>query len=455
MPDISQLVLPSGTTYDVKDAVARSAITVWYGTCSTAAGTAQKDVTIVNPTSPAFNIDKNNIVVVKFDNNNTSTSATLKVGSLTAKSIKMYGTTAPVSQTWSAGAVVTFIYDGTNFLILSIGGTTATTAVYGYTKLNDTITSTSTSLAATANSVKKAVDEAKSYTDTAIIGNASFQGVVNAGTEISGLTSYKKGWYWVVGTAGTYVGVEHCEIGDFIFCIKDYASAYSASDFNIVQANIDMSIFKAFAYANSGSGSYTPSGTVSTPTFTGTAATITVSGTIANSVTLASQASSATGAADVTPNGSVSQATFTGTAKHLKATPGTTTVNSITAVGTLPSCTLPSFSATVSGEVLTLGWSAGSFSAGTLPTKGSNTTVANGTITLATQSSSATGTVDITPAGTISEQSFTGTTKYVKATVGTASKSMSGSYTPAGTVSQPTFSGTQGTVTVTPVPPTS
>ena len=46
----------------------------------------------------------------------------------------------------------------------------------------------------------------------------------------------------------------------------------------------------------------------------------------------------------------------------------TTTVNSITAVGTLPSLTT-----TVNNKVLTIGWSAGS-----LPTKGSNTTVLTG-----------------------------------------------------------------------------
>ena len=64
-----------------------------------------------------------------------------------------------------------------------------------------------------------------------------------------------------------------------------------------------------------------------------------------------------------TPAGSVSAPTIS------VATAGsTTTVNSITAVGTLPSMT-----ATVSNENLTLTWDAGS-----LPTKGDNTTVKTG-----------------------------------------------------------------------------
>lgn len=476
MPDISQITLPTGTTYDIKDATARSSIVganIWYGTCPTAEATAAK---VVTTSTADFPLIAGNILVVKFTYSNSSTSATLAVDGKTAKNVKMYGTTAPVSKTWAAGGVCAFVYDGDYFVMLE--GSLASTSAYGLTKLTDSTTSTSTTTAATPNSVKSALAAAMSYTDEAIIGNASFQGVVNAGTTISGLTRYKKGWYWVVGTAGTYAGVT-CEIGDFIFCVSDYGSAYSASDFKVVQANIDMSIFGTLAYQDSVSASYTPAGTVSQPTFTGTQATISVSGTIANSVTLDSQASSATGAADVTPAGTVSQPTFTGTAgsvsvsgtiansvtlasqassgtgvadvtpagtvsqptfsgtaKYIKA--NTTTVNSITDVGSLPSCTLPSFTTSVSGENLTLGWSAGSFSAGSLPTKGSNTTVATGVVT----TSSATGAIDITPAGTVSQPTFSGTANYVKATVGTASKTMTGTFTPAGTVSQPTFSGT-------------
>lgn len=71
------------------------------------------------------------------------------------------------------------------------------------------------------------------------VGAALFKGVVNAGTEISSLTAYSKGWYWVVGTAGTYVG-QTCEAGDTIFCIADYSSAYKASDFNVIQTNLDI-----------------------------------------------------------------------------------------------------------------------------------------------------------------------------------------------------------------------
>lgn len=73
---------------------------------------------------------------------------------------------------------------------------------------------------------------------TAITGGAAFQGTVSSQTTITN-SNYKKGWYWVVETAGTYVG-ETCEVGDMIYAIKDKASAYAASDFSVVQANLDI-----------------------------------------------------------------------------------------------------------------------------------------------------------------------------------------------------------------------
>lgn len=73
----------------------------------------------------------------------------------------------------------------------------------------------------------------------AAVGAATFKGTVNTGTDISGLTDYKKGWYWVVGTAGIYVGTE-CEVGDMIFCTSDFNTAYSASDFDALQTNLSI-----------------------------------------------------------------------------------------------------------------------------------------------------------------------------------------------------------------------
>lgn len=63
-----------------------------------------------------------------------------------------------------------------------------------------------------------------------------FKGTVSSNDTISG-SSYKTGWMWVVGTAGTYVG-QTCEVGDTIYAVADKGSAYSASDFDVVQSNV-------------------------------------------------------------------------------------------------------------------------------------------------------------------------------------------------------------------------
>lgn len=75
--------------------------------------------------------------------------------------------------------------------------------------------------------------------NNASVGAATFKGVISSGSAISSLTDYKAGWYWIVDTAGTYVG-QVCEPGDFIYCIKNYGGTYKASDFSVVQTNLDI-----------------------------------------------------------------------------------------------------------------------------------------------------------------------------------------------------------------------
>lgn len=86
----------------------------------------------------------------------------------------------------------------------------------------------------TANAVYRYVTDAIS---TAQVGAAMFQGTIAAATTLSNSTTYKKGWYWVVATAGTYAG-QTCEVGDMIFCVSDYSSSFKNADFSVVQNNI-------------------------------------------------------------------------------------------------------------------------------------------------------------------------------------------------------------------------
>ena len=85
-----------------------------FGSCSTAAATAAKTVTLDD--SMTFTLAKGASVFVKFTNSNTVASPTLAVNGTTAKAIMRYGSTAPSSSaasSWQAGSVVHLVYDGT------------------------------------------------------------------------------------------------------------------------------------------------------------------------------------------------------------------------------------------------------------------------------------------------------------------------------------------------------
>lgn len=72
----------------------------------------------------------------------------------------------------------------------------------------------------------------------AIDAGVHFRGTVNSTTPLP-TVAYKAGWQYVVGEAGTYAG-NVCEAGDYIICVKDYASgSASNSDWTVLQKNLD------------------------------------------------------------------------------------------------------------------------------------------------------------------------------------------------------------------------
>lgn len=179
-------------------------------------------------------------------------------------------------------------------------------------------------------------------------------------------------------------------------------------------------------------GDFTPEGTVSKPTFSGTEGNLSVSGTPAGTI------SKGTGTANYTPEGSVSKPTITVTPNTVsKYVAGSATGGGAVTAGTAASCTLPVLTTSVANEVLTIGWTAGSFTANT-PTAVTMPTFAQQTI--ATGIKSATST----------QPSFTGTGAELKFTG--SSMTSTGKFTPAGSVSQPTFTGDSGSVSVTGKP---
>lgn len=126
---------------------------IWYGTCSTSASSSPKSITTA---SGDFSLIAGNMLVVLFSHTNSLSSVSLQVDGGTSKSAYAMDGTSDISNRWGSGEVVSFVYDGTKFIMLEQGK--ASTTAYGITKLNNTVTSTSTSEAATANAVKSAYD---------------------------------------------------------------------------------------------------------------------------------------------------------------------------------------------------------------------------------------------------------------------------------------------------------
>lgn len=275
--------------------------------------------------------------------------------------------------------------------------------------------------------------------------------------------------------------------GSTVTAVKGYLVVYNSKEFvydgtKWIEMG-DLSLIGDLGWKDTASGSYTPTGTVSKPTFTGTEANVTITvadntsgnyqpkGTVSQP-TFSGNSMTATG--KFTPEGSIGLTTTNKTAEVSKAESGTatytpegtvaaptisvmtagstTTVNSITAVGTLPTLTT-----TVANEVLTIG-----FDAGTLPTKGANTTVKTGDAAYQATAPTFTGTGARLVTGSIAvptSATFTGTEGNISATgtpTGTVTQptftgtkaQISGKTTATGSVSQPTFTGTAGTVTV-------
>ena len=244
----------------------------------------------------------------------------------------------------------------------------------------------------------------------------------------------------------------------------------------------DNSAFKALAYKDTASATYTPAGTVSQPTFSGSSMSstgnFTPSGTIAVNESsgtgtaytpegsIAVNASSGSGTAytpegsiavnassgsgtSYTPEGSVAAPTISvataGSTTTIKNPTKVTVAKSVVAAApgeTAPSNALTYYS--VSGETLSL-YQLGYTTGDSITT--SNVTVKTGDAAYEATAPEFTGTEKkLAFTGTQKKLAFTGTQKKLAFTGTQGSVSVSG--TPEGTVSQPTFTGTEATITV-------
>lgn len=88
-----------------------------YCTCATDASTKAKVATC---SVGQFTLTKGQKAVVKFSYANTAVGPTLNIGSTGAKTIYWHGQVLPSTQYWEAGAVLEFIYNGSQFDLIGI-----------------------------------------------------------------------------------------------------------------------------------------------------------------------------------------------------------------------------------------------------------------------------------------------------------------------------------------------
>lgn len=168
----------NGVTYYFKDKTARDLLKkcyspsnpppypvtpggrIWYATCSTASGTGAKTATT---STGDFALATGSMVRILFTTSNTATNPTISIDGSTAKYIRPVSGSSGMANKIAAGEVVDLVYDGSNFVMTK--GSAATTSFYGFTKLNSSTSSTSTSEAATPSAVKEAYDSAERRLD--------------------------------------------------------------------------------------------------------------------------------------------------------------------------------------------------------------------------------------------------------------------------------------------------
>lgn len=174
----------------------------------------------------------------------SATSGSLKLSLYGASQLYQ---TEPSTGSISGSKLATAI--GTNAVARATGDASGNAIASTYAKLaSPSLTGTPTAPTASAgtNSTQIATT---AFVTTAVAnaqsGAAMFKGTLGTSTSTSTYTqstlqssAYKVGWYWVVNVAGTYVG-KTCGVGDMVYCVKDKGSAYAASDFTVVQNEMD------------------------------------------------------------------------------------------------------------------------------------------------------------------------------------------------------------------------
>ena len=143
---------------------------VWYGTCNTAGATETKVVSV----DSTFSLSTGVMCLVRFDEADTTGSASLNVGGTGAKTIQVTNGVAASRGRWSPNEIVSFVYNGAAWVM--VDGGAASTSRYGVTTLSSSTTSTSEVFAATSkavNDVRTKIPELQAGTVTVTVSSAN------------------------------------------------------------------------------------------------------------------------------------------------------------------------------------------------------------------------------------------------------------------------------------------
>jgi hypothetical protein len=75
--------------------------------------------------------------------------------------------------------------------------------------------------------------------ETTLASGLIFKGTVSSAAGITGLTNYKIGWTYKASASFSITNIGSIESGDMIICVSEYSSSYKATDWTVVQNNVD------------------------------------------------------------------------------------------------------------------------------------------------------------------------------------------------------------------------
>lgn len=233
-----------------------------YATCSTAAATAAKVASIADGSS-TFMLENGVRICVKFTYANTVSTPTLNVASTGAKAIYWHGAALTSSQYWQAGAVVDFVYNGTQWELVGVAKDNNTVYSHPTTSGNKHIPSGGASgqiLRWSADGTATwGADNNTTYSAVGTTGNPGLMSVADK-VKLNGIAerannyslptaSSTLGGVKTTSTVTSTTGLTACPIISGVPYYKDTNTTYSLSSFGVTASATELNYTKGVTSA--------------------------------------------------------------------------------------------------------------------------------------------------------------------------------------------------------------